>query len=389
MSNLPKPEDLVDPKQPTFIYDIHKAWEEVVQNEPIWLSGKFPEFPKEKKFKFLGFDLVSPIAISAGPASRKPWTDFYLKMGYGLVLEKTRRSTPRKSNIEPNITIIKSEKQLERDSLNEPLIGTLDESEWEKYKSITNSFGNPSPAIEVWADELKKQVKSVADGQVMGCSVTATALGSESSCSVILGDNAPAALIVETCEDMLIAAAAAVVTGAKIIEFNLACPNVLENTEEGEMFQSEQIVAYLFTEFKRRFPKVPAGFKFGLYKNKEQMRKVFKAGGEYLDYVSGINALPLPVVGKDGREILPGRNVSGVCGKILRNIALEHIKWADEIRREEGLKFEILGGGGIVELSDVDQFLNAGADMVQVATIALADPLFAYKYELSKSSSNS
>ena len=68
----------------------------------------------------------------------------------------------------------------------------------------------------------------------------------------------------------------------------------------------------------------------------------------------------------------------------MKDIALEEIKWADEIRREEGLKYEILGGGGIVELSDVDDFLNAGADMVQIATIALSDPLFAYKYELSK-----
>ena len=370
---MDNPEDLVDPKQPTFIYDIHKPWEEVVQNEPIWLSGKFPEHPKEKKYKFLGFDLVSPIAISAGPASRKPWTDFYLKMGYGLVLEKTRRSTPRKSNQAPNISIVKAEGQLTRDNLGNPLKGSMNDEDFNKYKSITNSFGNPSPKIETWANELKEQVKSVGDGQIVGCSVTAT-----------FPESGPVSSdpIAETVLDLLVAASAAVIAGAKVIEFNLACPNVTENTEEGEMFMSEQLVKYLFEQFKRRFPEIKAGFKFGLYKDKEQMKQVFKAAGENLDYVSGVNAIAAPVLADDGSEILPGRKTSGVCGKVMKDIALEEIKWASEIRKEDGLKYEILGGGGIVEISDVDEFLNAGADMVQVATIALADPLFAYKYSL-------
>ncbi len=377
MADLPKIEELKDPTQPSFVYDIHKSWEEVVQTGPIWKSGKFPPLPTEKKFSFLGFDLVSPIAISAGPASRKPWTDFYLKMGYGLVMEKTRRSTPRKSNVAPNVCVIKSDKQLTRENLGEALTGTMDEAEFEKYKSITNSFGNPSPAIEVWANELKEQVKGVSDGQVLGCSVTAT-----------FPESGPVSSdpIAETALDLLVAASAAVIAGAKVIEFNLACPNVLENSEEGEMFMSPELVKYLFTEFKRRFPETKCGFKFGLYKNKEQMRQVFKAAGENCDYVSGVNALAIPVLGEDGAEILPGRNKSGVCGRVMKDIALEEIKWADEIRKEAGLKYEILGGGGIVEISDVDEFLAAGADMVQVATIAMTNPLFAYEYRLSKNS---
>lgn len=384
MNNLPKIEELTDPNQPTFIYDINKPWEKVVASEPNWLSGKFPPLPKEKKYSFLGFDLISPIAIAAGPASRKTWTNFYLKMGYGLVLEKTRRSTPRKSNKAPNISIVKSETPLSRDNLTNSLTGTMDQSEWEKYKSITNSFGNPSPAIEVWANELKKQVKSAGNGQILGCSVTATFPEGGPSCFKILGGNNPQAAVVETTLDLITAASAAVTAGAKVIEFNLACPNVLENSEEGEMFQNEALVKYLFAEFKRRFPDTKAGFKFGLYKDKEQMKKVFASASKNLDYVSGVNALAVTVLAEDGSEILPGRNKSGVCGKIMKEIALEEIKWADEIRRGEGLRYEILGGGGIIEVKDVDEFLAAGADMVQVATIALVDPLFAYKYELSK-----
>lgn len=366
---LPDPKNFIHPNQPVFVYDIHKPWEQVVQQGPVWKSGKFPPLPKEKKYKFLGQKLISPIAISAGPASRKIWTDFYFKMGFGLVFEKTRRSIPRKSNQVPNIAIVHTDSPLSRDSLNQTLIATSKDEDWLKYKSMTNSFGNPSPAMEVWTKELMEQRKGVGDGQLLGCSVTATLVN-------------PRCTMVEVATDLLMAATGAALSGAQVLEFNLACPNVIENNIEGEMFQDEKLVAYVLAEFKRRFPDIPCGFKFGVYKSKQQMKKVFIAGEDNLDYVSGINAIAMTVLAKDGSEILPGRKVSGVCGIADQNLALEHIKWAVEIRKEEGLKYEILGGGGIIEPADVDRYLSAGADMVQIAAIALSDPLLAYKYRL-------
>lgn len=368
---LPKPEKLIHPKQPTFIYNTKKSWEKVIEEKPIWLSGKFPPLPKEKKYKFLGYKLISPIAIAAGPASKKIWTDFYFKMGYGLVLEKTRRSVHRASNQVPNIVVVQIEKSITRNDLNKALIGTPNDAEWEKYKSMTNSFGNPSPAVSDWAAELVEQRKGTSDGQILGCSVTATIVN-------------PQATMEEMAADLVIAATAAALSGAQIIEFNLACPNVTENKKEGDMFQDAKLVSYTLSEFKRRFPNTACGFKFGLYKSKEQMKKVLVKAGDNLDYISGINTVGMTVVAKDGKDILPGRRVSGVAGRADQHLALEAIKWADEIRKAEGLKYEILGGGGIVEVEDVDRYLNAGADMVQVAAIALANPLFAYKYRLHK-----
>ena len=288
-------------------------------------------------------------------------------MGYGLVFEKTRRSIPRKSNQVPNIAIIQIDEPITRDRLNEKLTATKNGEDWLKYKSMTNSFGNPSPAMEVWSEELRKQRKGVGDGQLLGCSVTATLHAG--------------ATMEDAALDLLMAATAAATSGTQVLEFNLACPNVTENRVEGEMFQDEKLVAYVLREFKKRFPEIPCGFKFGVYRHKEQMKKVF-AAAEFADYVSGINAIAMTVLGQKGEEILPGRRTSGVCGIADQKIALEHIKWASEIRQEEGLKYEILGGGGIVEVSDVDRYLSAGADMVQIAAVALADPLLAYKYRL-------
>lgn len=372
------------PKQPTFIYDIKKPWERVIKNNPIWLSGKFPSLPKQEKYQFLGRKLISPIAIAAGPASGKIWTDFYFKMGYGMVMQKTRRTVPRLSNKEPNIAIVRVEEPVDRKDLGKPLTASTKNTDWEKYKSMTNSFGNPSSDITTWAQELPAQKKTVGKGQMLGCSVTATTPGQGEGCLALLGENAPAALIVETASDLLIGATAAVLGGADMVELNLACPNVTENPKEGEMFQNAKLVKYALSEFKRRFPKVPIGFKFGIYKSKEQMKKVFAAGGDHLDFVSGINAIATPVTAPDGSDILPGRRVSGVAGKADQIIALEHIQWAAQIRKEEGLKYQILGGGGIIETADVDRYLNQGADMVQIAAISLANPLFAYEYRFHK-----
>ncbi|OGI07123.1 MAG: hypothetical protein A3F80_05075, partial [Candidatus Melainabacteria bacterium RIFCSPLOWO2_12_FULL_35_11] len=277
-TNLPDPKEFVDPNQPPLIYEIEKSWEEVISKPPVWLSHKFPPLPIEAKYEFLGHKLISPIAIAAGPASGKIWTDFYFKMGYGMVIQKTRRTVPRLSNTQPNIAIVYLDKPVEEDGLGETLAASNDPRDFEKYKSMTNSFGNPSSDILTWAKELPDQRKIMQPGQILACSVTATTPDE-------------AAQIVETASDLLVGATAAVLGGADVIEFNLACPNVTENPQEGEMFQNVKLVKYVLSEFKRRFPKIPVGIKFGVYNSKEQMKKVFAEAGENLNYVSGINAL--------------------------------------------------------------------------------------------------
>ncbi|MBI2601006.1 hypothetical protein HYW42_03570 [Candidatus Daviesbacteria bacterium] len=377
-NNLKKAQYYRHPEQPSLIYNIKAPWEKVISKPPVWLSNKFPPLSAQKKFKFLGHRLISPIAIAAGPASGKIWTDFYFKMGFGMVIQKTRRTVPRKSNKEPNIAIVHQENPVSKPHLEDSLSASINPKAWENYKSMTNSFGNPSSDILTWAKELPEQRKVMKDGQILTCSVTATTPEDRQ------GHSADAQII-ETASDLLIGATAAVLGGADIIELNLACPNVTENPQEGEMFQNIKLVNYVLSEFKRRFPKVPVGVKFGVFKSKEQMKKVFYAAGDNLNYVSGINALKMTVLAIDGSDILPGRRTSGVCGIADQEIALEHTKWAAEIREEEGLKYEILGGGGIIEPQDVDKFLNTGADMVQIAAAVLANPLLAYEYRLMKS----
>lgn len=381
--NLPDPKNFVSPNQPPFIYPIEKPWEEVIKAPPLWKSGKFPPLPKEKKYKFLNQRLISPIAIASGAAWGPLWVGFFFKMGYGMVIDKSKRSVPKIANKAPNICYVKADELINRKNLGKQLIGTMNPKAFKASKTITNSFGIGSSDMLTWSKEVTEASKLKNEGQLYSVSVTVTTPGN-GGCAVILKDNTPTAILVESAGDLLMAASVAATHGADIVELNLACPNVVDHPEEGELFQSGELVKYATAEFKRRFPTIPVGIKFGIYKSKAQMKKVFKAAGDNLDYVSGINAPAQPLLAEDGSEILPGRRSAGICGWADREIALEHISWADEIRKEEGLKYEVLGCGGIVEVEDVDRFLSAGADAVQVATIALADPLFAYKYYLSR-----
>lgn len=375
-------ESLRHPQQPPLVWgDLNKPWEQVVKDGPVWM-GQFPPQPEkseyEGKYKFQGFELMSPISIAAGPASGKLWTDFYFKMTFGLVMEKTRRTVERESNAAPNIAIVKSEEPITRDTLGQTLIGSLDQNDWYRYMSMTNSFGNPSPNLITWPMELREQRKSVGEGQVLGCSVTATT--PETNAAAILNDKSESALIVETVGDLLVAETAAITNGAQLVEHNLACPNVTEHPEEGEMFMNEPLVKYLFASHARLFPNTPAGMKVGVFKSYEQMVRILVAGGDNMRFISTINAIGTQVVGKDGKDILPGRRQTGVAGKVDQQIALEQVDWAAQIREREGLKFEIIGGGGINGPEDADRFLNTGATIVFSGSGVLANPLMAHEY---------
>lgn len=378
-------ETLRHPDQATLIYDIFVSWEQNIADGPKWLGGYPPVPTLEKRYPFLGHDLVSPITIAAGPASGEKWTDFYFRMGYGMVMEKTRRTVSRRSNPLPNVVIVTEEEEIIREALGKSLQGSMDDKEYIRFKSGTNSFGNPCDAMYDWAARLRLQKEAVNPGQLLGCSVTATLLDSGPACASVLGGVSDTAVIVETASDMLIAGTAAVVAGADLVEFNLACPNVTDHPEEGEMFQSPELVRYLFSEWHRRFPKIPAGMKGGLYADKDQMRRVFAEGGDSMGFVSLINAVSMEVLGKDGNQIVGAGRRAGTFGSIIRPLALEEIEWAAQIRVKEGLPYGIIGGGGITSVEDVDTYLSAGADVVFIAGYAFHRPEFAYDYRLYKS----
>src|SRR3989344_5588285 len=153
-------------------YDITKSWEYNYQRGPFF-KGEIPPFPDKKPWKFLGFDIISPLGIAAGPLPNSKWLLTYANLGYGSVIQKTVRSSAHISHPHPNIVFIKIKGRLNIDP-EEPLSSTNKYIGSIKKMSITNSFGNPSLSPRVWTKETQKTRKKIGDGQVLGVSVYGT-----------------------------------------------------------------------------------------------------------------------------------------------------------------------------------------------------------------------
>ena len=78
---------------------------------------------------------------------------------------------------------------------------------------ITNSFGNPGRGPEFWMPDMKKAIAYAGKGQIMVASTFGTAQKGMSN--------------EDFWQDFADASKLAVQAGAKIIELNLSCPNVV------------------------------------------------------------------------------------------------------------------------------------------------------------------
>lgn len=96
-------------------YDIHKSWEENYRDGPRF-DGKIPPLPKEREWKFLGFPLISPLGVAAGPLPNAKWIGLYAKLGYGSLEHKTVRTVAHSSHPKPNVLIIEVKSKLNPNS---------------------------------------------------------------------------------------------------------------------------------------------------------------------------------------------------------------------------------------------------------------------------------
>lgn len=74
------------------------------------------------------------------------------------------------------------------------------------------------------------------------------------------------------------------------------------------------------------------------------------------------------------------RCYSGICGGPIRAAAIDWVKQAHTIIKEENLDLTLVGCGGIMLPSHFDEFLNAGANIAMSATGMMWDPFLALRY---------
>ena len=334
------------------IYDIEKTYLENADEGPFF-KGPIPERTKtKKKFNLFGHEVNSPIGVPAGPLLNSRWIALAAKLGYDVPTYKTIRSFAYAGHPLPNVIYVEPIDSFKAKPLKSP---PRDLSQL----TITNSFGMPSRSPEYLLEDIEKANRSLEPGQVMIVSIVGTP-----------------GLDVSYVDDFVQTAEFAKGAGAKIIEANFSCPNV--GRAEGSLYTNPEAVLEFAKKVAKAIHPVPLILKVGLFATHEMMKRVFFAaatGGA--KGICGINSVSMEVI---DAPLGDARKTSGVCGGGVRRKAIEFIKCASQIIRDEKLDLTLLGCGGIMTPRHFDEMLHAGAQFALTATGMMWDPYLALRY---------
>lgn len=337
------------------LYDINKSYAHNAEFGPFF-AGVMPVRPKVKKLHdFLGFPVASPLGIPAGPLLTSKWIALAAQLGFDIVTYKTIRSDEHAGHPLPNMIFVETQGTQAR-QVAEPSrdIASL---------AVTNSFGMPSKSPTFLMEDIDKANRSLHSGQVMIVSI----VGSPRSGQSFIDDFVKTALLAKEA-------------GAHIIEANFSCPNVA--AKDGCLYVSPETVFTIGSAIAKAIHPVPLILKMGLFPDPTLMRasliSAAKAGARA---VCGINTISMRVLNDEGKPALgENRPTSGICGGPIREAALQFIRDAAAINKQDKLDLVIMGCGGITLPEHFDAFLEAGAEVAMSATGMMWDPYLAAKY---------
>jgi dihydroorotate dehydrogenase len=347
-------------------YDPHKTFDENLDQGPFF--DTVPQLVREgePQYSFLGFPLYSPFGIAAGPLPTAKHVSAAFRWGYDVVHYKTMRTVAFEANPFPNVIPVDASSGVSLEQANKGLTMLDDYPKDVAKLVITNSFGNPGRGPDFWLEDMKKAVASAGHGQVMVASTFGTASEGMSS--------------EDFWQDFADASQMAVGTGAKIIELNLSCPNVVG---EGIVCYTPEAVIGICKRTRAAIGDTPLMIKLGYFTKEQQglLEKVMAEVAPYISAVALINTIPAKVYDKNGKQALPGegRLVSGLCGAGIKWAGLEMVKRMDALRKSQGYDYEIAGIGGVMTPADFHEYRDAGADLVQACTGPMWNPNLAHE----------
>lgn len=349
-------------------YDPAKTFDENVDDGPFFDSILELARTGEPEYSFLGSPLYLPFGIAAGPLPTSKHVGAAFDWGYDVVHYKTMRTVPFESNPFPNVIPVDASGGVSVEQADAGLT-MLDEFPTDISKLvITNSFGNPGRGPQYWAKDMEKAVARAGKGQVMVASTFGTATEGMSN-EAFWQDFADASKI-------------AVNSGAKIIELNLSCPNVVG---EGIVCYTPEAVIGICKRTRQAIGNTPLMIKLGYFTEEQQglLEAMMAEVAPLIQAVSLINTIPAKVYNKNGKQALPGegRLVSGLCGAGIKWAGVDMVKRMDALRKAKGYKYEIVGIGGVMVPGDFTEYRQAGADLVQACTGPMWNPNLAHDIE--------
>lgn len=314
---------------------------------------------------FFGFKTKLPIGVAAGPLYNKNYMKGAANDGFEVICWKTFRSVARlahRSNgdfLGHNIVFIKSD-MFDKSKTDNVLKGSLEFNEDKEKVSITNSFGMPSTLPSVWMPEIVDIEKFTEENN-------------KQTIASVVGTPDENGGISELADDYAFCARMCELSGAKIIEVNLSCPNV--KGKEGSIFKNPKDAALIVKRTKEFFinKNTKLLMKVG-YCEVEEYEELLKETSPYIDGVVAINTIPMAVVDKEGMQALPGGSKSGICGYPILDMAVQAVKNLVQVKEKLNLDLRIFGCGGVTSPEAFMKHIDAGAEFVFVGTAALFNP---------------
>jgi len=349
-------------------YDINKSY---VQN---YDEGPIVNFsiPKDEfslpKLRLWYYNVNSPIGIPAGPLLNSKYIKLYSRLGFDILVYKTVRTVETVSHPSPNCLFINSKSMItEKDIGSDVLVSDIVDFSDMKNVSVTNSFGIPSKAIEVWQEDIQKANSYLLEGQLMIVSC--------------VGTQRPE---ISLLNDFVFCAQKAVEAGAKAIELNFSCPNVV--SKEGSIYQDPILSSEISRSVKKAIKNIPLIIKIGYIQNKNHLLKIIKSNAPFIDGISALNTISMKVRDKNGNQALPGKGrlKSGICGRIIKSLSLDMTREIYRINQSHKFDLTLCGVGGITSDYDIDEYLRSGADIAMTASGSMWDPMIAYNWKKRK-----
>lgn len=341
-------------------YQTNRSYDWNYLNAPAWtpeqnekllrVSENISRRPAHSKYA--GLPVRRPISVAAGPLLNGHWCLAYATLGFEVVTYKTVRTVERACFPLPNLVPV----------ADSPLqaLGQSVPAQSQMHGSWAVSFGMPSRLPADWQRDIAWTRQQLPATHRLAVSVVGT---------VEAGST-----LQELAEDYARCACWAASAGADVIEMNFSCPNVC--SDDGQLFQLPDRAARVAECVANRLQHLgysgPLLAKIGYLAEDEALSLL--ADG-LRDSVTGCvmcNSIPAQVTNANGTLLFEGQT-RGICGEATRSLSVSQTRRfaENESGRSNGLL--AIGVGGIRSETDAQEYLDAGAESVQVATAAMLD----------------
>jgi dihydroorotate dehydrogenase (NAD+) catalytic subunit len=292
----------------------------------------------------------SPLGIAAGPLLNARWILYYAALGFDILTYKTVRSRARECYPLPNLQPVDGS----------PLsISGLNVAAASQMKgSWAVSFGMPSMDPSIWRADVEYARQQLPKEKILSVSVVASVDANWTEDDI--------------AADFAQCARWALDSGADCIETNFSCPNVA--TADGQLFQMPGLAAIVAQRVRDTIGATPYIIKLGFVEDEQLATQLVERLSPFADAFSMTNCISATVSEPSGLQLFGGQG-RGIGGAAIRAASVRQVLRFARLIRDRGLCTKIIGVGGIAEAAHVREYLDAGAETVQLATSIMLDPL--------------